>query len=204
MPKIDHDTRQKILAAAEQVFHGNGFKGARTSQIAEVAGISRTMLHYYFSTKEALFQAVLEDSLGTVVSHLKKLIDQGESLEKVIENLVNVLCDLFDEKPGLPTFIINILNETPQLILFLPAAGQDNLPHLIDDLVEKARQEGSVNARLSGEDLILNIYGICAMPYLGAPYIAAKEDRSPEAMQLFFKNRRRKNLDFILHGIQKQ
>ena len=99
MPKIDHDTRQKILAAAEQVFHGNGFKGARTSQIAEVAGISRTMLHYYFSTKEALFQAVLEDSLGTVVTHLKKLIDQGESLEKVIENLVNVLCDLFDEKP---------------------------------------------------------------------------------------------------------
>lgn len=202
MPKTDHDTRQKILAAAEQVFHSNGFKGARTTQIAEVAGISRTMLHYYFSTKEALFQAVLEDTMGTVVNHLKKLIHEGDSLETVVENLVQVLCDLFDEKPGLPTFIVNILNEAPQLMLFLPATEQDNLPGLAHQVVEKAKQDGKIDPKLTGEDLILNIYAVCSLPYLTAAYISARENRSPEAMQLFYKNRRAKNLQFILNGIK--
>ena len=78
MPKIDHDTKEKILAAAEKVFHNNGFKGTRTTQIAEESGISRTMLHYYFNSKEDLFQEVLKNTLGVVMNHTHKLFQPQE------------------------------------------------------------------------------------------------------------------------------
>jgi len=49
---------------------------------------------------------------------------------------------------------------------------------------------------------MLNLYAVCAMPYIGAPYIAAKENRDEKAMKAFFKARRQKNLNFMLNGIR--
>lgn len=202
MPKIDHDTKQKILAAAEQVFHRNGFKGARTVQIAEAAGISRTMLHYYFSTKEALFEAVLEDTLAAVLAHLKRPFGEAQTLEQILTDIINALCDVFEVKPHLPSFIVNILNESPELLLMAPSTAQDNLPALIETHLAEAQKAGRAAPNLTGEDIMLNLYGVCAMPYITAPYIAAKENRDEKAMKAFFKARRQKNLNFVLNGIR--
>ncbi len=201
MPKIDHDTKQKILAAAEHVFHLNGFKGARTTLIAETAGISRTMLHYYFNTKEELFQEVMSNTLGVVFNHLKDSFLQAQSLEKIVENLIETISNLFEEKPGLPSFIVNILNTSSELSLFLPVMAQDNLPKLLDDMLEAGKKQGTIDPEVTGEDLMLTIYGLCAFPYLAAPYIKAKENRSDESMSLFNKHRRARLLKFILKGI---
>ncbi len=49
------DTEHKILCAAEQEFMAKGFNCARTTSIAEAAGVTHAMRHYYFRTKEKLF-----------------------------------------------------------------------------------------------------------------------------------------------------
>jgi TetR/AcrR family transcriptional regulator len=202
MPKIDHDTKQRILEAAEQVFHRHGFKGTRTTLIAEQAGISRTMLHYYFSTKEALFEAVLAHTFGSVIGHLKRLVNPGNELASVIAHLIHVVSDLLEEKPHLASFIVNIMNESPELFAFMQATNEDNLPRLLDELLAAGKTRGEVSPELTGEDLMLNIYAICAMPYLGAPYIKARENRDDAAMQAFNQQRRAKNLHFVLQGIR--
>lgn len=202
MPKIDHDTKEKILQAAEKVFHTYGFKGARTSLIAEEAGISRTMLHYYFSTKEQLFQEVLTQTLGTVISHLKKLLLHEQQLEVVLKSLVDNLLNLLNAKPGLPNFIINIINTSPELLLFLPMAAEDNLPSLLNEILEKEKKQGKIDPQLDGEELILNVYALCAMPYLVAPYIQAREQRDTSEMHQFYQARRNKILTFVLKGIR--
>jgi TetR/AcrR family transcriptional regulator len=202
MPKIDHDTKQKILAAAEKVFHRNGFKGTRTMQIAEEAGISRTMLHYYFNTKEALFGEVLTNTLSSVFGHVQRLMEQQQDLEKVVENIVLVISDVLEEKPGLASFLVNIMNESPQMFMMLPTFEQDNLPALLNELLEAGKKKGQVSKHISGEDLILNIYALCSMPYLGAPYIKAKENRNDEDMKIFIRQRRASILDFVLKGMK--
>ncbi len=191
MPKIDSDTKEKILAAAEKVFHAQGFKGTRTTQIAEAAGISRTMLHYYFSTKEELFQEVLSNTMSAVLGHMKRIIADQHSLNDLIGHLVDVVADLLEEKPGLPSFIVNILNETPELAHFMAASQEDTLPRLLDQYLFEARQTGKNIPEMTGEDLILNIYALCSITYLTAPYIKAKENRDDEAMKAF--NRQRRN-----------
>lgn len=202
MPKIDSDTKEKIRLAAEKVFHNNGYKGTRTTQIAEEAGISRTMLHYYYSTKEALFQEVLNNTLGSVFNHLKKGIREEQDLDNLIAHLIDIIADLLEEKPGLPSFIVNIMNESPELAMFLAASQEDNVPLQLDALLEEGKKKKQVAADITGEDLIMNIYMLCAGPYLGKYYIKAKENRDEAAMKTFIRERKENIKRFVLKGIQ--
>lgn len=202
MPKIDHDTKQKILQAAEKIFHKNGFKGTRTTQIAEEAGISRTMLHYYFRTKESLFQEVLESTLNLVFSNMKRLIGQQVDLETLVDGIIEVISDLFEAKPGLPSFIVNLFNESEELAYFLAHSQEDSIPFQLEEILKYEKQRGAVSESVSGEDLIMNIYGLCAIPYLTMTYVKAKENRDVEGMKTFIRKRRTQIKAFVLNGIR--
>ncbi|HWA50293.1 MAG TPA: TetR/AcrR family transcriptional regulator [Dongiaceae bacterium] len=56
---------RRILEAAESVFAEAGFNGATTAEIARRAGIPKANLHYYFNTKDELYQKVLTGVLNT-------------------------------------------------------------------------------------------------------------------------------------------
>ena len=51
-------TEDKILEAATNVFVSKGMEGARMQEIADKAGINKALLHYYFRSKEHLFEAI--------------------------------------------------------------------------------------------------------------------------------------------------
>lgn len=196
------NTQEIILAAAMREFHQNGFKGARTSRIAEKAGISRTMLHYYFSTKEALFEAVLNKTFNAVMPHLTRMLGEEKGIFEWIESLVDILADLLEDNPDLPSFVVNILNESPEMILNLSAFADENTPGMLDSVLEKARKQNLVRPEVRGEDLMINIWALCSTPYLLSPYIAVKEKRDPEAMKRFIRGRRKELVAFIQNGIQ--
>jgi TetR/AcrR family transcriptional regulator len=61
--QIRQANEARILAAAEQVFAGAGYGGATMAAIAEVAGLPKANLHYYFGAKEDLYRAVLAHTL---------------------------------------------------------------------------------------------------------------------------------------------
>ena len=61
-------TEQLILEAAEEEFLLKGFDGARTTAIAERAGVTHAMLHYYFRTKEQLFERIVA-KITALVAH---------------------------------------------------------------------------------------------------------------------------------------
>lgn len=54
---------EKILLAAEKIFADKGYGGTAMGDIAEYAELPRSNLHYYFSTKDELYRAVLLDLL---------------------------------------------------------------------------------------------------------------------------------------------
>jgi AcrR family transcriptional regulator len=201
MSKINQQTKEKILQAAELVFHENGFKGARTTAIARKANISRTMLHYYYRTKEDLFKEVLQNSFGHFVNYAQSLFEEKNDLKSLIEQMVDGLCDLFEEKPGMPSFFVNILNESPELITNLPFVKEEHLPKLFDVLIQKAIEKGTISTDMDGENLLINIYGLCTVPYLSAPLIQFKENRTDEEMKTFRAHRKQLIKTFIWKGL---
>ncbi len=203
MTKINQKTKEKILAAAEVVFHEYGLKGARTTLIAKKAGVSRTMLHYYYSTKEELFQEVLGNSFGFFLQHAQGLFAAEGDLRTMINQLIDLLYEVLTAKPGLATFMVNILNDSPELITSLPVIQEEKLPARLDELLERARREKQIQSDLSGEDLMINIYGLCVIPYLTAPLIKFKENRSAQEMHNFLAKRKDMIKAFVWSGMQK-
>ena len=204
MSKYNPKTKDKILEAAELIFHENGYKGARTTQIAEKAGISRTMLHYYYRTKEDLFQEVLLNSFGHFVKHVQQFILEKNDLKASIDKFVDLLYDMLQEKPSLPSFVVNLLNESPELLTDLPFVQEEQIPSLFDPVLEEARKQQVIDSDITGEHLMINIYGLCAIPYLSAPLIQFKEQRSKEEMQQFMQDRKAMIKSFVWNGLKGQ
>ena len=75
--ETSQDSELRILEAAKRVFVKKGMDGAVMQDIADAAQISRTALHYYFRSKEKLFDAVLEDILNRIFPQLEKIILQN-------------------------------------------------------------------------------------------------------------------------------
>src|SRR3546814_3474914 len=70
--------RALLLAAAEEVFATQGYRGATTAAIAKKAGLPKANVHYYFGTKEALYAAVLEDILGLWLGELDRITEERD------------------------------------------------------------------------------------------------------------------------------
>ncbi|MGB5835574.1 MAG: TetR/AcrR family transcriptional regulator, partial [Albidovulum sp.] len=57
---IRQENEARILIAAEKVFAEAGFGGATMQLIADMAGLPKANLHYYFATKEELYRKVVQ------------------------------------------------------------------------------------------------------------------------------------------------
>ena len=82
--RIQRRNTQAILEAALEVFSQHGFRGATLDQIAEVAGLSKPNLLYYFPSKEAIHEALLEGLLDTWLDPLRMLDAQGDPVAEIL------------------------------------------------------------------------------------------------------------------------
>ena len=97
----------RIVDAARQRFFERGFVGASMSDIASRAGINRPTLHYYFRTKERMFDAVFGGIVGTLVPRVKDIVLQPDRpIGERVASVVDAYYDVFGANPGLPMFIV--------------------------------------------------------------------------------------------------
>ena len=82
-------SQQAILLAASDEFAQHGLGGARVERIAERAGLDKRLIYYYFSSKDRLFQAVLEDTYKRIRTAESKLqladLDPVEAVRRLTE-----------------------------------------------------------------------------------------------------------------------
>jgi TetR/AcrR family transcriptional regulator len=82
--RIQKRNREVILDAALDVFSAHGFRGATLDQIAEVAGLSKPNLLYYFPSKEAVHSALLTGLLDTWLDPLRAMDPDGDPVAEVL------------------------------------------------------------------------------------------------------------------------
>ena len=75
MDKQERQNKEsEILAAAEQEFIAKGYDGARTTSIAQAAGVTHALLHYYFRTKEQLFERIVDEKFRVMSQSMLAII----------------------------------------------------------------------------------------------------------------------------------
>ena len=77
----DENTEEQILEAAKSVFQSKGMDGARMQEIADKAGINKAMLHYYYRSKQLLFEAVFNNAFSLLAPQLNAILNDDSSIE---------------------------------------------------------------------------------------------------------------------------
>jgi TetR/AcrR family transcriptional regulator len=116
MAENDKLTEEKIFEAATDVFVDKGMDGARMQDIASHAGINKALLHYYFRTKDQLFNAVFEMIARKMLKKFAPVFDEHLSLEEKIRFFFREHITFLQENPKLPGFILNEINRNPDRI----------------------------------------------------------------------------------------
>lgn len=202
--KEAQDTEQKILEAAEKEFLSKGFAGARTTSIAEAAGVTHAMLHYYFRTKAKLFDRVLSEKTKLLKEAIFQSTDDAEiSLEETIRKIIDRHLDFIAANPELPRFMIEeIYNDQERAHIFLEQIGI-YAPLMIGALqikIDKAASEGKCR-RVDAQMLMLDIASLNIFSFMAAPVVnVALKDLTADP-DIFIAMRKKENYDTIMRKL---
>lgn len=116
MTRIQARNRQTILDAALEVFSQYGFRGATLDQIAEVAGLSKPNLLYYFPSKEAIHVTLLSGLMDSWLAPLRELDPEGDPVAEIM-GYVHRKLDLSRDYPRESRLFANeILQGAPRMM----------------------------------------------------------------------------------------
>ncbi|WP_375452376.1 TetR family transcriptional regulator C-terminal domain-containing protein [uncultured Devosia sp.] len=83
LTRIQREKQDIILGAALEVFAVHGFRGATIDQIAEVAGMSKPNLLYYFPRKEEIHRRLISELLITWLAPLREMDEDGDPFPEI-------------------------------------------------------------------------------------------------------------------------
>ena len=105
------DTEQIILETARKQFVKNGYAGTRMQEISEESGINKALLHYYFRSKEKLYQEVVVKTLDFVLPKFMGAMDSQGDIWARLENLLDVYFDILIKNPDIPMFMMSEISQ---------------------------------------------------------------------------------------------
>ena len=160
---------QKILQAAKTVFIRKGYIAATMQEIAEEAGTSRPSLHYYFRTKEKLFEAIFDDILRFNMPVIAKTLISRKPIIEKMQQFVSLYTEALAQNPYMPTFIcMEMLHQHSRLIEKIKSFGfrPDRILAVLDCQMYK---EGI--GHIQAIQLVLNTVSMCVFPIVVEPLL---------------------------------
>lgn len=200
-----NDTEARILRAAEHEFMAKGFAGARTTAIAEAAGVTHAMLHYYFRTKEKLFDRIITAKMNVLQAMILKSLDEIDlPLEDMIRNLINMHIDFIADNPDLPRFLISDVFSDTGRFAILSAKIKGLAPTILMRLQSKIDENAAAGRcqRLDARMLMLDIVSLNVFPYLARPLVDTMLDDLMTNPAEFLAKRKEENYDTVMRKLK--
>ncbi|MGV1012262.1 MAG: TetR/AcrR family transcriptional regulator [Flavobacterium sp.] len=202
MDKIKtENTETEILIAAKEIFQQKGMAGARMQEIADKAKINKALLHYYYRSKQLLFEAVFKSAFSLLAPQLNKVLnddsDLFEKIRKFTENYVSFVI----KHPYLPNFVIQELNKNPEFVQKL--RSEKNFPSIekFKLQVSDAIKQGIIKP-IEAEQLFINIISLNIFPFIGEPLLMALVNVDKESYNKILENRKTEVAEFIINSIK--
>ena len=203
MVENDRQTEEKIFEAATDVFVDKGMDGARMQDIAIHAGINKALLHYYFRTKDQLFNAVFEMIARKILKKFAPVFDENLSLEAKIRFFFKEHITFLQENPKLPGFILNEVNRNPNRIKKL--LKNIDFDKLWQELYKQHKNElENYNiTEASMPQLMISIAAISVFPFAARGIIEGILDKLGIDFNKYIEERKEYAAEFVIRAIKK-
>jgi AcrR family transcriptional regulator len=202
MANKTQNTEEKILEAAKTVFHRKGFEGARMQEIADEAGINKALLHYYFRTKENLFDAVFKAAFGEIFAKLFMTVDADVPLDKKLKNLISEYIGFLQKNSYIPGFILAEMNQNPEKIIDVFKSAPVS-PSMLFERMKDFINDGELE-KTDVRELFINILALCIFPVVARPMLQNIFDFSDEQYDQFIEKRKKTLPHLIMNTIRKK
>ncbi len=200
--KIDSTTQDKILDAAREIFFKQGYAGGKMQDIADAAGINKALLHYYFKTKEKLFEVIFLDAFSKFVPKIDLLLETENPFLEKIENFIGIYISFLSSHSAIPLFVINEINKDPEAFT-QRMFGTKSLPFPIQklfSLINKEVEQGNI-IEIAPQHLLINMISLCVFPFLAKPLMYRVMGLSEKQFTLILDQRKSEVFVFIKNAL---
>jgi TetR/AcrR family transcriptional regulator len=194
----------KIINAATEIFLQKGKDGARMQEIADRAGINKALLHYYFRSKDRLYEKVFETIVDSFFERILDAILETEDAEKFIGGFVEKYIDTLAERPEVIRFIVweigqggGNFSKVVQTVFTRRGFSEIPFPKKIQQAIDK----GDIRP-LDPVHLTLSLIGMCLYPFLAGAIIEKTFPGIEVCSAVFIRQRKEEILNLIWRGIK--
>jgi len=194
------NTEEKILTAAQTVFIKKGMDGSRMQEIADEAGINKALLHYYFRSKQKLFEAIFSTVFNQIFPDIRNLLYSEKPFEEKLSVFIEKYIDLLLKHPFLPSFILKEINRDPEFLASIIKKQGIN-PSEIINLMDQEMEKGNIR-KMDPRELMINILSLSIFPFAARPLMQIMfYNNDQKAYKKLLIQRKDTVKDFILNSI---
>lgn len=192
------ERRGKILKAALDEFYENGFSAAGTDDIARRAGISKGTLYLYFSSKNELFTALIEDLAKPTLANIEMISKNAPSIDMALRGLAKFAPIMIGQSdlPRLMKVLVGESQTFPEIISDYKKDIVDRVLMIIAQLLRAAEARGEISIG----DPVLTARLVIAPIVLSAVWQAvfAAHDETPVDLETLFET----HAQFLLRAMK--
>ncbi|MDY0097806.1 MAG: TetR/AcrR family transcriptional regulator [Bacteroidales bacterium] len=202
MTDSEKQTEDRIFESATEIFIEKGMDGARMQDIANHAGINKALLHYYYRSKEHLFEAVFEKMANVMFSRFAPVFDENASIEDKIRFFFREHISFLQKNPLLPAFILNEINRNPARIKKL--LQRFNVNEFWNTL-ERQHHDYLIRYNITREtmpQLMTSIAAISIFPFAARGIMEVLFEKSGQDFNDYLEKRKDFAADFVIRAIK--
>jgi TetR/AcrR family transcriptional regulator len=170
MGKEAPETETLIKETAKRIFFSKGNINASTKEIAKEAGVNRALIHYYFRSRDLLFNMVLEEAVRGMTGKIGAILGSDLDLRSKIKTFLETFVNESAEFPYLETFMVNEIAKNPEKIVELHPKNTQAVKALIQKQLEDEIEAGRMPA-IKIDHFMVNLMSMCNYPLIAKPVI---------------------------------
>lgn len=196
-------TEDRILEAALQIFSMKGKDGARMQDIADLAGINKALLHYYFRSKDGLYDQVFEYVVSKLVRSFGSSLQDAPDFETLLRKFISNYIDFVNGNLAVVRLMVTEHlaggeRATPRIMSMMQST---NAPlRLFVDRMTEAASRGEIR-RVDPHQTLLTVVSSCVFFFLVYPTVEALVPMAHERRSEFIEERKQHLYDVMIRSL---
>lgn len=155
------EARELLLNAAVELFAEHGVAATTFAMIAKRAGLTPAMLHYYFTNRDALLDAVVDERLAVLLALVWDPVQPGTAADKMLQGVVERLLMGIERNPWVPsTWMREILNDDGLLRTRVVRRLPFVKIRLLGEAMARGQKDGSIHAEIDPVLIVFSAIGL--------------------------------------------
>lgn len=182
----EQDTELLIKETAKKLFFGEGKFNATTQEIADAAGVNRTLINYYFRSRDKLFEVVFEDAQKHEQEITAKIVFSDLPLKQKVEDYLKLYFEYTKQYPYLEIYIVTQMN---QGCCYKDPDAMNAMLYKFYKEIEAEMDKGNVE-RMRPQQFLLNLISLSCFPVSMRPMLEQSMGYSKEQFDTLLEERR--------------